>query len=979
MSRCALFAFCSGLLIGSVVWAGEWYVAPNGLDTASGTDAQHPYATITRGLQSAKPGDTIHLAAGIYREAVTITNGGTATDPITIAGAGISHTILDGTDPLPMDPNGDGIGDWVDCGAQRYRYPLPDRFLADPVKMGGLGFTQTDYCRTEVGGSNTDIAYACRRESVWYGPPGEATTRLRWRPYNVAAAPTSTLLVGTYHVVRGDQPVAERTAINNAFCAAHAILPQQHYLYAALPQPPAQIVIAMTVTARGILIQDARPPGAPPVRHIRLQHLTVRRAATPGNAGGITIRGEDWTLDHIASVEHAWAGLVFSPPLAPQRPKDQDFADGHVVRQSTFRDNGVQGIGGGYLASALFELLDISSNNWQRMGTGTAGGGIKFAFVQPTVTIRQCRIAHNQGPGIWFDTGSHGTVVTDNLFIANEKAAVIHEASGPVDPAYDGQGGCFLAHPCNTDQCLNRMIGNVVVGSYASAPGVPVTDAAQCPAGCVKDPLLPPAPGVCCWKPPARGYGAGLFARESDGLVARENIFIGNAAGISLQNGASLCYDLQAVQLTDNTFAHSYEYHFGVRGGGTLSQPARYCIAGDNSGIVHALTCPALVAAGKSSQICDGSGCPTGSTSSASCLQFGCLVAEAEHVEAPAAHNLIDENRYGLTTDYTVLEALAKEAAPMLADYFFIKDGRKDYTYNWYAGNPLKTTWKSLSEIIGIVLPAMKGLTDATGTVSYEQRSVFHTAVVSVTATGIPWSYSPPAGASSAPAPLLVVRLRTSSPSTDTAANVAISVTLAPGSAAAPIVQWNGRRVPMSATESGSIALVAWSGTAARSSWHEDWLSMSTGPGQQVLAVTVAPHTTPPTPETPTQGLPDSAPDPETETAAPPIYLPPANIALDTEPESDIPALPPNNVEPEAAPVIQAATPAAPPAATSAAPPSVDPSLPTPPINASTPETPVPLAAPPATSEPLRDTATRTTGGCTLYQTAPRVSGTHGR
>jgi hypothetical protein len=60
------------------------YVSPTGSDTAAGT----PFRTIQRALDVARPGTTIVLAPGDYREALVTRVAGTADAPITITGPG---------------------------------------------------------------------------------------------------------------------------------------------------------------------------------------------------------------------------------------------------------------------------------------------------------------------------------------------------------------------------------------------------------------------------------------------------------------------------------------------------------------------------------------------------------------------------------------------------------------------------------------------------------------------------------------------------------------------------------------------------------------------------------------------------------------------------------------------------------------------------------------------------------------------------
>ncbi|HEX4431009.1 MAG TPA: DUF1565 domain-containing protein, partial [Frankiaceae bacterium] len=62
------------------------YVSPQGNDHSSGATSATPFATIQAALNIAKPGTTIHLAPGTYRQEPTTKVNGTASAPISIVG-----------------------------------------------------------------------------------------------------------------------------------------------------------------------------------------------------------------------------------------------------------------------------------------------------------------------------------------------------------------------------------------------------------------------------------------------------------------------------------------------------------------------------------------------------------------------------------------------------------------------------------------------------------------------------------------------------------------------------------------------------------------------------------------------------------------------------------------------------------------------------------------------------------------------------
>src|SRR2546421_675043 len=60
------FAYLLWMACVSLGYSAEYFVAPNGKDTSSGTLDQ-PFESIQRAQQAAKPGDTVYLRGGVYK------------------------------------------------------------------------------------------------------------------------------------------------------------------------------------------------------------------------------------------------------------------------------------------------------------------------------------------------------------------------------------------------------------------------------------------------------------------------------------------------------------------------------------------------------------------------------------------------------------------------------------------------------------------------------------------------------------------------------------------------------------------------------------------------------------------------------------------------------------------------------------------------------------------------------------------------
>jgi len=81
------------------VLLSAWYVATTGSDASAGT-LRKPFATIQHAADVSRPGDTIYIRRGVYRETVTPPHSGTASAPITFRSYRSETVTIDGADPI---------------------------------------------------------------------------------------------------------------------------------------------------------------------------------------------------------------------------------------------------------------------------------------------------------------------------------------------------------------------------------------------------------------------------------------------------------------------------------------------------------------------------------------------------------------------------------------------------------------------------------------------------------------------------------------------------------------------------------------------------------------------------------------------------------------------------------------------------------------------------------------------------------------
>jgi hypothetical protein len=89
----------SWVAFATMAFASEYYVSPQGEDGNAGTKAR-PWATLAKAGAAAKPGDTVWLAAGTYRETLRPEASGEKGKPIRFLAQPGAKAVLSGADPL---------------------------------------------------------------------------------------------------------------------------------------------------------------------------------------------------------------------------------------------------------------------------------------------------------------------------------------------------------------------------------------------------------------------------------------------------------------------------------------------------------------------------------------------------------------------------------------------------------------------------------------------------------------------------------------------------------------------------------------------------------------------------------------------------------------------------------------------------------------------------------------------------------------
>ena len=436
------------------------HVATTGDDAAEGSEGS-PFRTIQRAAEVARPGDSVRVHGGEYREWVRPRHGGLSNQRrITYEGAPGEHVVIKGSEPVTGWEQVDGNvwtvsvpnalfgafnpfaeelnGDWVVYPSET----APRKHLGD-VYLNGLSFYEV--------GSDEELVDPPRRTEMvdhWTGLPDRVRnpeqTQLVW---HAEVGPEATTIRANF---AGADPNAELVEIN---VRRSVFYPEEHHLD--------------YITVRGFELAQAACPWTPPtadqpgligpnwakgwiiednvIHDAKCSAVSIGKEATTGHNYS-TVRGDkpgyQYQLESVFSAEQiGW---------------DAEHIGSHVIRRNTIFDCGQNGIVG-HLGCVFSTIEDNHIYNIaiKREYYGYEIGGIKL-HAAIDVEIRHNRI-HDCSLGTWLDWETQGTRVSRNLFYANNRDLFVEVSHGPYLVEHNvlasraslesfSQGGAFVSN-----------------------------------------------------------------------------------------------------------------------------------------------------------------------------------------------------------------------------------------------------------------------------------------------------------------------------------------------------------------------------------------------------------------------------------------------------------------------------------------------------------------------------------------------------
>jgi len=383
---------CIAVIIvgGSDVSAREIHVSKTGSNSGPGSSSS-PYLTIAKAAQVAKPGDTVTVHAGTYRERVKPVRGGTGESKrVTYRAAPGEKVVIKGSERITS---------WTRQAGGVWKVELPNSFFgrynpyALQVSGGWLNYGNWHhrgdvYLNGEAFYEKQTVQEVAEAKHTWHCQADEDVTTIR---ANFGKANPNTELVEIN--VRESLFMPEITGLKY-------------------------------ITVDGFHFMHAAANWAPPTLELQTGAVGPRM-------------GKYWIIENCTITNARCVGIILGHAPGVDYSDIDAYGD-HIIRNNVIRRCGQAGIAGqkGATRSLIFGNF-IEDTNYRREFGGWETAAIKFHNSVDTVisgNLIRGVFRQKQGAfGIWMDYANQGTRITRNIIYNTEAATVFLEMNhGPI-------------------------------------------------------------------------------------------------------------------------------------------------------------------------------------------------------------------------------------------------------------------------------------------------------------------------------------------------------------------------------------------------------------------------------------------------------------------------------------------------------------------------------------------------------------------